>query len=92
MSRTRPEGYILQDRRTHMYWCQGIRDDRNRGWHLLRAYATQYHIKADAVRELNAIECGAPARARIVIVPVYQAAESPAIAPAQSPTWQTRAC
>jgi hypothetical protein len=39
MSRTRTEPrecFVLFDTRTGMYWCEGMRDERKRGWHLLR--------------------------------------------------------
>jgi hypothetical protein len=77
MSRTRPDSYILQDRRTRMYWCDGLRDERKRGWHLLRVAATSYGTRTHAARSLNGIQCDAIMRARIEIVPVYEAATPP---------------
>jgi hypothetical protein len=65
MSRTRPDRYILQDRRTHMYWCEGMRDERKRGWHLLRTSATTYATRTEAFRALRAIQIDAVGRARV---------------------------
>lgn len=74
MTRHRPIGYVLQDRITRMYWCEGLRDDRKRGWHLLQKYATQFTTRADAVRALNGIKIDRAGRARVQLVSLYEPA------------------
>ena len=79
MSR-RDECFVLFDTRTGMYWCEGLRDDRKRGWHLLRASATTYHTRTEAFRALRAIKIDSPIRCRIQVhtiplaAPLFEAA------------------
>ncbi len=77
MTRSRADAYVLQDRRTGMYWCEGLRDDRKRGWHLLRSAATSYRTQALAIRGLRDINIDASLRARIDVVGIYAGATPP---------------
>lgn len=74
MSRQRPSAYLLQDTKTRLYWCDGLRDDRKRGWHLLAHYATQFTTRADAYRALNGIKIDRSGRARVQLVSIYEPA------------------
>jgi hypothetical protein len=70
MSRTRTEPrecFVLFDTRTGMYWCEGMRDERKRGWHLLRTSATTYPTRTESFRALRAIKIDPPIRCRIQV-------------------------
>ncbi len=70
----RDEAFALFDTRTGMYWCEGLRDNRNRGWHLLRTSATTYHTRTEAFRALRAIKIDPPVRCRIQVHSIALAA------------------
>lgn len=74
MSRQRPSAYLLQDTKTRLYWCDGLRDERRRGWHLLEQYASRYSSRTEAYRSLNGIQIDRAMRSRIQLVPLYETA------------------
>lgn len=79
MSRTHSGPYVIFERRTHKYFCVGIRNPEKRGWHSKSADATTFNTIAQAAAAKAGIQIhGRSNRASISIIPAPKAAQASA--------------
>ena len=79
MSRTNNGPYVIFDTRSHKYFCVGLRDSRNRGWHSTSALATTFATQSQAAAAKAGIQIyGRTARGSITVIPAPKVAQASA--------------
>ena len=77
MSRTNSGPYVLFDTRSHKYFCCGLRNSANRGWHSKSADATTFATQGQAAAAKASIQIfGRANRAAITIIPAPKVAQA----------------